>query len=131
MFFFSFFFQKYFPIFSELPEDDDINRADWHYCLLVEIIEIIPYFRPMFKVKDKVNKEFIVTFYFDNGTEHPEEWKKNCKPGGVMVIKYALRHSFMDGQIGIRAEDVEHIKVSPLFFPFQIFLLAQFVLFIR
>ncbi|KAF9554898.1 hypothetical protein CPC08DRAFT_712468, partial [Agrocybe pediades] len=106
--------RKYFPIFAEIPTDDDIYTADCHYCLLVEIVEIVPYLRPTFRVKDKADREFIVMFYLDRGTEVPrEEWKTSCRVGGVMMIKGAMNHQFMDGQVGVRVEDVEDVKMLP------------------
>jgi len=83
-----------------------------HWCLLVEIVEPIPYLRPMFKVKDKAGNQFLIALYLDNGVELPPIWKKHCFPGGVIAIMYANKHFFMDGQLGIRVEELENIKVN-------------------
>lgn len=118
--------QEYFPTFTDLPLDHDISMRPFispdyygisqvplkHWCLLVEIIELIPWpLRPMWRVKDKDGKELLVACYFDQDVEIPKSWEKHCRPGGVIAIMYALTHVFADGQIGIRAEDVQNIKV--------------------
>jgi hypothetical protein len=117
--------QHNFPTFDELPDDDDIDLRYYtdpgncgvfgpikHWCLLVEIVEPIPYLRPMYKVKDRSGKQFIVVLYLDNGVQIPALWKKHCFPGGVIAIMYATRHFFRDGQHGIRVEELENIKVN-------------------
>ena len=112
----------HFPTFTSLPEDSDINLRYFdeysgvyepvkHWCLLAEIVEPIPYLRPMFTAKDKAGKEFLVTLYLDNDVSLPDFWHKYCKPGNVVAIMYACSHLFMDGQMGIRVEEVETIKV--------------------
>jgi hypothetical protein len=113
----------HFPNFTSLPEDSDIDLRYYgeeyygvyepvkHWCLLAEIVEPIPYFRPMFTAKDKAGKEFLVAMYLDNDVALPEFWHKYCKPGNVVAIMYACSHNFVDGQTGIRLEEVENIKV--------------------
>jgi len=119
--------QMHFPTFSSLPDDSDFDLGYYgeehygvyapvkHWCLLAEIVERtgIPFLRPMVTAKDKAGKEFLVALYLDNDVVLPDFWHKYCKPGNVMVIMYACSHSFMDGQIGIRVEDVENIKIFP------------------
>jgi hypothetical protein len=112
----------HFPTFNSLPDDSDIDLRYYgdkydgvyepvkHWCLLAEIVTI-PYFRPMFTAKDKAGKEFMVAMYLDNDVVLPDFWEKYCKPGNVVAIMYACGHGFMDGQMGIRVEDVENIKV--------------------
>jgi len=65
----------------------------------------------MFSVKDKAGKQFLVAMYLDNDVTLPEIWQKYSKPGNVMAIMYADQHHFMDGQIGIRVEEMETVKV--------------------
>ena len=108
----------YFPTFTSLPEDSDrsgANRPVKHWCLLAEIVKLIPYLRPMFTAKDKAGKEFIVTMYLDNGVALPDFWHKYCKPGNVVTIMYAKRHNFMDGQRGIRVEKLGTMEVLNFF----------------
>ena len=118
-------FQYHFPTFDELPDDDDLDLRYYddpenygvygpikHWCLLVEVVEPIPYLRPMYLVKDNAGKQFLVALYLDNGVEIPAVWKKHCFPGSVIGIMYATRHFFMDGQYGIRVEELENVKVS-------------------
>lgn len=66
----------------------------------------------MYLVKDKAGKQFLVALYLDTGVEIPSIWKKHCFPGSVIAIMYATRHFFMDGQHGIRVEELENVKVS-------------------
>lgn len=113
----------HFPTFDSLPEDSDIDLGYFgeeysgvygpvkHWCLLAEIVEPIPYLRPMFTAKDKAGKEFLVAMYLDNDVALPDFWHKYCKSGNVVAIMYAWSHTFMDGQTGIRLEEVENIKV--------------------
>ena len=113
----------HFPTFNSLPEDSDVDLRYYgekyygvyepvkHWCLVAEIVEPIPYFRPMFTAKDKAGKEFLVAMYLDNDVALPEFWHKYCKPGNVVAIMYACSHNFVDGQTGIRLEEVENIKV--------------------
>ena len=112
----------HFPTFSSLPDDSDINLEYFgefsgvyepvkHWCLLAEIVEPIPYFRPMFTAKDKAGKEFLVAMYLDNDVALPDIWHKYCKPGNAVALMYAYTHAFVDGQTGIRVEEVETIKV--------------------
>jgi hypothetical protein len=75
-------------------------------------VETIPYLRPTYKVKDNAGKHFIVMFYLDNGVEIPAIWKKHCFPGGVIAIMYANHHFFLDGNHGIRVEELGIIKVN-------------------
>jgi hypothetical protein len=115
--------QVHFPTFSSLPEDSDLDLRYFgeecsgvygpikHWCLLAEIVEPITYFRPMFTAKDKAGKEFLVAMYLDNDVVLPDFWHKYCKPGNVVAIMYACSHIFVDGQIGIRVEEVGTIKV--------------------
>ncbi|KAF8804031.1 hypothetical protein BYT27DRAFT_7143713 [Phlegmacium glaucopus] len=117
--------QAHFPTFAELPEDDDLDLDYYdeersgvfgpikHWCLLAEIVEPIPYLRPMFTVKDKTGKQFLVAMYLDNDVTLPDIWQKYGKPGNVMLIMYASRHIFVDGQIGIRVEEVGTVKMLP------------------
>lgn len=117
--------QIHFPTFTSLPDDSVIDLGCYgeenngiygpvkHWCLLAEIVERtgLPFLRPMFKAKDKAGEEFMVAMYLDNDVALPEFWHKYCKPGNVVAIMYACSHNFIDGQIGIRLEEVENIKV--------------------
>ena len=114
----------HFPTFNSLPEDSDLDLRYYgeeysgvygpvkHWCLLAEIVKPIPYIRPMFTAKDKTGEEFLVAMYLDNDVALPDFWHKYCKPGNVVAIMYACSHTFMDGQTGIRVEEVGTIKVN-------------------
>jgi len=67
--------------------------------------------RRMWQVKDKDGRQFLFACYFDTNVELPKSWEKNCKVGGVIAVMYALRHMFMDGQVGIRAEELQNVTV--------------------
>lgn len=115
--------QVHFPTFNSLPDDSDLDLRYYgeiyygayqpikHWCLLAEIVEPVPYFRPMCTAKDKNGKEFLVAMYLDNDVALPDFWHKYCKPGNVVAIMYACSHYFMDGQAGVRVEEVENLKV--------------------
>ena len=115
--------QTHFPTFTSLPDDSDVDLRYFdeecpgvygpvkHWCLLAEIVELVPYLRPMFTVKDKAGKQFLVSMYLDNDVALPDFWHKHCIPGNVVAIMYANSHNFMDGQTGIRVEEVGTIKV--------------------
>ncbi|KAF8197116.1 hypothetical protein BJ912DRAFT_1140725 [Pholiota molesta] len=119
--------EEHFPTFLELPDDNDLDLRYYedpyeaggvvgpikHWCLLAEIVEVIPYMRPMFRVKDKANNEFLVACYFDTHLKMPPIWEKRCKKGGVIAILYATSHYFMDGQNGVRVEEMEYVKFLP------------------
>ncbi|PPR01735.1 hypothetical protein CVT26_013182 [Gymnopilus dilepis] len=120
--------KEYFPNFNDLPQDHDISVRPFtspdyygisqvplkHWCLLVEIVEEVWWpARRMWQVKDKDGKQFLFACYFDTNVELPRSWEKNCKVGGVIAIMYALRHMFMDGQVGIRAEELQNITMLP------------------
>lgn len=111
------------PNFTSLPEDSEIDLRYFdedrsgaygpvkRWCLLAEIEKVIPYLRPMFSAKDKAGRQLLVTMYLDNEVALPDFWHKYCRPGNVVAIMYANSHVFMDGQTGIRVEEVESIKV--------------------
>ncbi|KAH8099842.1 hypothetical protein BXZ70DRAFT_222042 [Cristinia sonorae] len=120
--------QNYFPTFNNLPEDDDLDLRYYddphnmgrygptkHWCLLGEIVQPIPYFRPMLRVRDKVGKEFLLAFYLDSDQGIPKDMLRHMKPGNTISVMYADAHNFSDGQHGIRLEDsdVERVKVYP------------------
>ena len=123
---FKFTHQDYFPTFSELPDENELDLRYYsdpfdsgsgvaspvkHWCLLVEVIRQIPWIRPMFMVKDGAGQQFLVAFHLDSDQPSPKEALKHAKPGNTMSIMYAEQHFFMDGQHGIRLEGVKTVKV--------------------
>ncbi|PPR02681.1 hypothetical protein CVT24_002103 [Panaeolus cyanescens] len=118
--------EDFFPSFEDLPEDadDDLDLRYYddsthigypikHWCLLVEIVRHIPYLRPMYIVKDRDDHEFLAAFYLDRDVQFPPNhpsWHKWLAPGNVMAIMYAHKRAFMDGQVGVRIEDVDSVK---------------------
>ena len=116
----SFVLQNFFPTFLNLPSDnsldlkyynDKLGEPTKHWCLIAEIVEVVPHFRPMLKLKDKAGRVFLVTCYFDYEQGMPHEWTKHARKGNSLSIMYAEKHVSMDGQQGIRLEDVERVKV--------------------
>lgn len=108
----------HFPTFRRLPEENDIDLTYYeergfgyspavHWCLLVEIVEVIPWIRPMFNVKDLEGHKFLVAFHLDNNEEVAS---MNIRVGRTMSISHAHQHQFADGQVGIRLEDASSVK---------------------
>lgn len=62
----------------------------------------------MYLLRDVTGTEFIVAFYTD---ERSPEVLRDCKVGDTMAIMYAHMHNFIDGQVGIRVEEAETVKV--------------------
>jgi hypothetical protein len=83
-----------------------------HWCLLVEIVAVVPYLRPMWTVKDKSGHTFPLVFYLDTGKELPKSFSKYARPGNTISIMYAEQRDFVDGQCGLRVEDPSYVKVS-------------------
>jgi hypothetical protein len=117
--------QKQFPLFEQLPYDRlyDINffkedlwlrqlRPRHHWCFLVEITKvvqcIVPPLRPMYLGKDAIGEDFFIAFHTVDKSPHI---KRDCRVGDTLAIMYAESHSFLDGQVGIRVEMNEHVKV--------------------
>ena len=54
----------------------------------------------------------MLAFYLDTGEELPRIFLKHAKAGNTISIMYAEQHNFLDGQCGLRIEDVSCVKVS-------------------
>ncbi|KAK7063859.1 MYND-type domain-containing protein [Favolaschia claudopus] len=104
--------ESIFPPFHNLPSEYLRKASKSHWCFLAEIHEIVPYVRPMYTVKDKTGAERLVVFYLDNGTPTPTAVKKS-RETYTMCIMDAVKHQFMDGQVGIRVEDEKSVKILP------------------
>ncbi|KAJ3496134.1 hypothetical protein NLJ89_g10528 [Agrocybe chaxingu] len=106
-----------------------ISKPIKHWCLLAEVVEQMPWMRPAYRVKDKNGEPFVVAFHLDDGpvvmvttgpidevAPHltlPESFSKTLKPGHVMALMYGQNHRFMDGNKGVRVEDLNRVKTFP------------------
>jgi len=108
-----------FRYYDETNDSYGVYGPIKHWCLLGEIVEIIPWIRPMFKVKDNAGEHFLVAFHLDGTRTLPSELAKYAKPGNTMTIMYAEQHYFADGQIGVRLEDVDRVKVDSVAYVFD------------
>jgi hypothetical protein len=113
-------------LFSDLPDGEldlryyedpfetgtHIVEPTKHWCLLVEVIAPVSYLRPMWNVKDKSGRAFLLVFYLDRGEELPRSFLKHAKAGNTISVMYAEQHNFFDGQCGLRVESVSQVKVG-------------------
>ena len=109
---------KHFPSFNGCPDENDVDfgfyrerggflehRMEW--CLIGEITRDISFMRPGVIVKDKDDDEFPIHFYLDNGSGNTSKIKQHLNVGDLICVRYATVHSFLDGQVGLRLEDVD------------------------
>ena len=84
-----------------------------HWCFIGEIIENITVFRPGFLVKDKDGEHVTVHFYLDTAVVNAGGANfTKFKKGSVMCVYYAHMRNFIDGNVGIRVEDMSNVKVN-------------------
>ncbi|VDC08019.1 unnamed protein product [Peniophora sp. CBMAI 1063] len=113
--------QRYFPDWDHLPWEDSLNTRFWsdesgyfapshHWAFVGEMIENRSLSRPGFLLRDRQGKEVLVMFYLDNDVQADF---KNFRTGCTVILYYAEKRRFMDGQIGIRVEEISRAKVLP------------------
>ncbi|KAJ7631392.1 hypothetical protein DFH06DRAFT_1439218, partial [Mycena polygramma] len=104
--------QLNFPAFRSLPLENDWDStyysenglAKTRWCFLAEIKRNVPWFRPtQYKVVDKDGDEYLVAFHPKDRAREPIIAEK-CRDGYTMCIMYAVKHLFLDGQIGVRVD---------------------------
>ncbi|XP_006456569.1 hypothetical protein AGABI2DRAFT_139276 [Agaricus bisporus var. bisporus H97] len=116
--------KELFPAFEQLPSDtpDDGYDVDYfefdeylgiiepihHWCLLVEITEVVPYIRPTYYGKDVDGTAVFIVFYTD---DRSPQIARNCNVGDTLALMYAETHMFNDGQVGIRVDSDDYVKV--------------------
>jgi hypothetical protein len=75
----------------------------------MEIVEKLTWpVRVVVTVQDKDGKRMLVAFYFDNMAQFDYE---NVKVGSTIAVLYAEQHYFVDGNIGLRVEHPQFVKV--------------------
>ncbi|EKM76299.1 hypothetical protein AGABI1DRAFT_87282, partial [Agaricus bisporus var. burnettii JB137-S8] len=116
--------KELFPTFGQLPSDtpDDGYDVDYfefdeysgviepihHWCLLVEITEVVPYIRPTYYGKDVDGTAVFIVFYTD---DRSPQIARNCNVGDTLALMYAETHMFNDGQVGIRVDSDDYVKL--------------------
>ncbi|KAJ3853775.1 hypothetical protein EV368DRAFT_38225, partial [Lentinula lateritia] len=86
-------------------------RPSRHWCLLAEIVAMQSWpLRPMYLVKDTTGQTFLAAFHYNDRTLFSEVWKKGLV-GSTNCVMYASFHHFVDGQVGVRLEEPECVKV--------------------
>ncbi|KIM73481.1 hypothetical protein PILCRDRAFT_727497 [Piloderma croceum F 1598] len=112
-----------FPPFSDLPAEEDINpryysedprtciyRPNRHWAFMGEIVDVTMFIRLRIDVKDKSGRVLPVWVHTDDrGTDLAQQ----CQQGYTLILTYAERHYFMDGDAGIRLEEGASVKVVP------------------
>ncbi|KAJ7791472.1 hypothetical protein B0H14DRAFT_3500386 [Mycena olivaceomarginata] len=75
----------------------------------MEIVEKLTWpVRVVVTVQDKDGKRMLVAFYFDNMAQFDCE---NVKVGSTIAVLYAEQHYFVDGNIGLRVEHPQFVKM--------------------
>jgi hypothetical protein len=64
----------------------------------------------MYQAKDIDGTIFLVSFNFDDKTLFPKVLQKGLV-GSTICVMYANFHHFVDGQVGVRLEEPENVKV--------------------
>eukprot|EP01029_Cantina_marsupialis_P014055 TRINITY_DN3111_c1_g1_i1.p1 TRINITY_DN3111_c1_g1~~TRINITY_DN3111_c1_g1_i1.p1 ORF type:complete len:216 (-),score=41.77 TRINITY_DN3111_c1_g1_i1:254-901(-) len=98
---------KLFPTLDEI--EDCYGGCPWTVLGEVGQPNMWP-MRPVFNVKDKSGRDFLVAFYVDDVKSI--NWTK-IKKGMTLAIRYPVFHYFMDGQQGIRVEETPSVKLIP------------------
>ncbi|KAK7063858.1 MYND-type domain-containing protein [Favolaschia claudopus] len=108
-----------FPPYPNLPDERYLDKRyysragppKFHWCFLAEIKNQEPWIRPTYyKVKDRNDKEYLVSFHLGDPTRD-QAVAEMCRDGYTICVMYAERHLFADGQIGVRVEDEDSVKV--------------------
>ena len=108
-----------FPAFDALPDsrllnenwytrDGELRCPKAHWTFVGEIVRVMHLTRFGLLVNDRDGKTVLVWLYPDN---HVKVDYSQFQVGFTVFIRYAERHHFMDGQIGIRIDDPEYVKV--------------------
>ncbi|KAJ6481278.1 hypothetical protein C8R47DRAFT_1135252 [Mycena vitilis] len=110
-----------FPAFRRLPREyawdptyysqSGVPKTRW--CFLAEIKRNVPWFRPtQYEVVDKHGGEYLVAFHPKDRAREPVIAAK-CQNGYTMCIMYAVKHLFLDGQIGVRVDNESTVTILP------------------
>ncbi|KAI8872123.1 hypothetical protein GQ42DRAFT_161523 [Ramicandelaber brevisporus] len=112
---------RYFPSYKQLPSEYYVNedfyvfagrvgRPRRHWCYMGEILQVVSYGRVVLKVRDIDGTVILVAFYIDNDKDLN---LRELVRGSTIFIRYAHQHYFLDGNVGIRIEDLETVLVLP------------------
>ncbi|KAJ1568198.1 hypothetical protein HK405_003303 [Cladochytrium tenue] len=120
----------YFPSFRACLGDSDfdpdylspdpsarfVQQYRKHWCLLAGITGVSHFVRPRAECLDRFGTAFPVTFHSDEDADQADLARAiaHLRPGNTLVVFYAMRHLFLDGTIGLRIEDSEHVMTLPL-----------------
>lgn len=100
--------EETFPPYPELPGDHNLISASRHWCFLGEIITYNFFSRLVLHVHDRAGRSLLIAFYTDDaGTLMGD----SCKAGHTIAVLYAQQHNFLDGSVGVRIEDIKHVRV--------------------
>ena len=113
--------QRYLPDWAHLPWEDSLNTRFWtdaagyyapshHWAFIGEIVENRSLFRPGYLLRDREGTEVFIVFYLDNQVQADF---KDFRLGRTVVLYYAEKRQFVDGQVGIRIEEMTRAKVRP------------------
>ncbi|ORY56794.1 hypothetical protein BCR35DRAFT_326931 [Leucosporidium creatinivorum] len=95
----------HFPAFADLPPHGDAPLRGW-VLLGVVFQDTSLLSRSVYWCRDREGKQFTVALYFDNGVPKPK-----IAVGNTLCLENATTHYFLDGQVGVRVEEPESIKV--------------------
>ncbi|PAA89488.1 hypothetical protein BOX15_Mlig017090g1, partial [Macrostomum lignano] len=110
----------YFPTFDRLPMDDDYDEDFYEgnfyrkfWVLLAEISDAshagISFLRNAVTARDRRGREFRIFFYPDSDSGQFDY--RSLRKGSTMVMFCPVQHQFLDGQIGLRMEQLETVRV--------------------
>lgn len=87
-----------------------------HWCVVCEITQVQLFARLTLDVEDMNSemprKPLLIAFYVDHEPEgRLRELMRYCRVGGTIFLLDARPHHFLDGQWGIRVENLSTVKV--------------------
>ncbi|KAF5347723.1 hypothetical protein D9756_010306 [Leucocoprinus leucothites] len=109
-----------FPSFYDLPYDNSYDVSFYkedgygvlnprrHWCFLTEVTQCVPWIRPTYHAKDAEGTEILIAFHTEDRSPHI---LAQCDVGDTLAIMYANSHGFADGQLGIRVESDDMVKI--------------------
>jgi hypothetical protein len=112
-----------FPPFSGLPGEQDIDPRYYsenplngiytlnrHWAFMCEIVDVTMLIRLQIDVKDKSGRVLPVWVHTD---DRGKDLFRQCRQGYTLILTYAEKHYFMDGDVGIRLEEGASVRVVP------------------
>ncbi|KAJ7181406.1 hypothetical protein C8R43DRAFT_1116782 [Mycena crocata] len=113
---------KYFPAYEHCAPYEIYDFRDWdneleppphHWCFIGQLVgnAFGANARMAATVKDKNNKEILVTFRFDRSADFDHD---SVAINYTISVLYAEQHTYGDGRVGLRLEHPQFIKVFPV-----------------